>query len=303
MQQPRSLNVRNAFSLMELIVVIAIISLLIGLLLPAVQAATEAARRMSCQNNLRQMGLALHQYNDVMRRFPPAYFEDTKGLWSGSLLPFIEQSSLFQSVDFSGPWGVPGSKHAVALTQMIPLYRCPSASIPEHFDHVLVDRVPGTYLACASGTALSESNPADHIGIGPQNGVMFTDSRIDFRDIFDGTASTIAIGESLFDTNATGADFNGNPQIVDHWYFASPSITINETSETMGSTGPAINSVFSEDPAMLIEQKELCFSSQHSGGAMLLFCDGHVKLLSASIDRVLYSSLGTRNGREICHAE
>lgn len=294
---------RRAFTSLELLVVVAIISLLIGLLLPAVQAAREAARRMTCQNDLLQMGLALHQYNDVMMRFPPAYFRDTKGLWSGSLLPFIEQSPLFQSVDFSGPWGVPGSQHAFALTQIVPMYRCPSASIPEHFDHVLSGRVPGTYLACGSGTAMSESNPLDNIGVGPQNGIMFADSRIGFRDLFDGTTSTIAIGESLFDTNVSGPDFEGDPQIVDHWYFASPSISTKESSETMGSTGPAINSIFSKDPAMPIEQQELCFSSNHSDGAQVLFCDGHVALLSASIDRGLYSSLGTRNGRETGHAE
>jgi prepilin-type processing-associated H-X9-DG protein len=296
-------NRRVAFTLVELLVVIAITAILIALLLPAVQAAREAARRMSCQNQLQQMGIALHHYHDALGRFPPAYFQDTKSLWSGSLLPYVEQVPLYESVDFAGPWNIPGSRNAVALTQMVSIYRCPSASIPEHVDHSLVDRVPGTYLACASGTAMSESNPADHIGIGPQNGVMYGDSRIGFRDIFDGTSSTIAVGEALFDMNETGLDYEGAPQIVDHWYFASPSIHKNETSETMGSTGTAINSVLSRDPATQIEQRELCFSSNHNGGALVLFCDGHVKLLSASIDQELYSSLGTCAGHDIVETE
>ena len=126
-----SKNNRNGFTLVELLVVIAIIAVLVGLLLPAVQAAREAARRIQCQNNLKQIGLALHNYHSAFDRFPPSALVDlsvsstgNNGSWSvhGRILPYLEQGNLFERVDLSIAWD-----GQTAIDNMkVPGFGCPS---------------------------------------------------------------------------------------------------------------------------------------------------------------------------------
>lgn len=143
---------REAFTLVELLVVMAIIGILIGLLLPAVQAAREAARRIQCANNLKQMGLAAIHHADALGAFPSGSQTSKiapnghRLLWTGQLLPFLEQSSLRNSLDPDKPWDSHPPNMA-GMRTYLSVYRCPSAAAPDYFPQVIDDRVPCTYLA------------------------------------------------------------------------------------------------------------------------------------------------------------
>jgi len=288
----------RGFTLVELLVVIAIIGILIAILLPAVQAAREAARRVQCQNNLRQQGIALHNYHDAHRRFPSGGIAPDRTLWSGLLLPQLEQSPLYESLELGQPWDVAWSPNERACATYLPVFRCPSSPAPRHLTaQGITDRVPCNYLACASGTTARESGPPPLVGQADSDGMFFIDSQVRFRDVIDGTSATVAIGEAVFEFKFHGNDNSGLPQFVDHWYIGTPEGNANEVSEGLGSTAAAINTVF--DPLAFVDEKELSFGSHHPGGAQLLFVDGHVALVTKTVDRATYSALGTRNLRDV----
>ena len=164
-------NSRSGFTLVELLVVIAIIGVLVGLLLPAVQAVREAARRMQCQNNLRQIGIALHNYHSAYQTLPPAYTTDANGnrlhSWRTLILPFIEQRALHQQIDLSKPWDDPVN---LPISQtVVPTYACPSTT---------GDPTTTTYLAVVD-----------------PSGIMSGSQATPFRKVLDGLSNTIMIVE------------------------------------------------------------------------------------------------------------
>jgi prepilin-type N-terminal cleavage/methylation domain-containing protein len=283
------------FTLVETLVAIAIIGILVALLLPAVQAAREAARRVQCQNNLHQIGIALHHYHDVTRRFPPGLNLPNRTFWSAHLLPYLEQKPMYETLEFTRPWDTDLNKEACAT--YLPVFRCPSSTAPRHLTaQGIVDRVPCNYLACTSGTVTRESGPPPLAGRSDSDGLFFIDSGVRLACILDGSSSTVAVGETIFIFRGHGLDHLGLNQFLDHWYLGSLEGQGNEISESMASTGVAINSFLLP---VFVDEKELCFSSRHPGGVQLVLADGAVSFISETIDRGTWSALGTRNGGEV----
>lgn len=298
---------KQGFTLVELLVVIAVIGILVALLLPAVQAAREAGRRMQCGNNLHQLVIATHNYHEVHRRFPPGFLLENLAtsprgpFWSSMLLPQLEQGPLFNTIEFGAPWDVDGSPNELACATFLSAFRCPSSTAAKHMTlQGITDRVPSNYLGCATGVASRESGPDPRASNFNLDGIFYNSSDTRMADVLDGTSSTVAIGEAEFNINVQGIDYGGTIHIVDHWYIGSPSINPSEVSETVGSTAVPVNAIF--DPSAFIDAKELCFSSRHPGGAQVCFADGHVSMVHETIDAIVWAALGTRAHSEVAHA-
>ena len=205
---PRALRFRHrrAFTLIELLVVIAIIAVLIALLLPAVQAAREAARRAQCVNNLKQIGLALHNYEGSMQTLPPGYVStfDATGTdlgpgwgWAAMILPQFEQPAVFAAVNFS--LAVEASANQTARLVIIGSFLCPSDTVALSWPAVNRDILTG-----AAQQVICWVAPSNYVGMngisepGPDGeGVLFRDSKIAFKNITDGLSQTIAGGRAV----------------------------------------------------------------------------------------------------------
>lgn len=291
------MRVRNSgFTLVELLVVIAIIGILIALLLPAVQSAREAARRMECQNNLRQHGIALHAYHDKHKRFPAGLVWPNRILWSGQLLPHLEQTALHDTLELDLPWTEEPNSNACAT--WLSVFRCPSSSAPSHLNaQGIDDRVPSNYLACTSGTVARESGPPPLVGRRDSDGMFYINSLVRIGDVRDGTSNTVAIGEAVFRFEPSGPDHSGLNQFIDHWYIGTPEGVGNEISEAMGTTAAPVNA--HKNRNLFVDERELGFSSWHYGGAQVVFADGHVEFMSDGIDLQTWNALGTRAGYDV----
>lgn len=290
---------RRGFTLVELLVVIAIIGVLVALLLPAVQSAREAARRMSCSNHLKQLGLAMHNYHDTYGKFPFGWSNRGAG-WSAMILPMIEQKNLYDTLSFheSDNWDTYAPNEAVCST-LIPALRCPSAAIPRHVDNQgITGRVPATYRGVASSTADSDDPGTSAVGRSLENsdleGIFYGDSVIRFADILDGSSNTYMLGECYWDT------FSQDGNQMDFWYIGSPQVdpwpSATEFSEFVGSTGVPYNARKIVSTSGYV--KELSFSSFHPNGAMFTLSDGSVRFVSFNIDGATYKAFGSRNGGE-----
>ena len=193
----RSTNVRRGFTLIELLVVIAIIAVLVALLLPAVQQAREAARRTQCKNNLKQIGLALHNYHDVLLCFPPEAIHTFQPqgpspsarnfTWITMILPYVDQAPLYQSINFNAPlWGqMVGGKEVRA--KMLPGFNCPSDV--GWGDPSRTRGFAWTDYAGAAGWDFWD-RPDDQHG-----GIFTAMTAVQLRDVSDGTSNTIMVGE------------------------------------------------------------------------------------------------------------
>ena len=210
---------RSGFTLIELLVVIAIIAILVALLLPAVQQAREAARRSSCKNNLKQIGLAMHNYHDVHSALPYGFysfegdpnFSRNRDSWFQRLLPFVEQAALYDQYERStGPqvWS-----DAEAARTRIATYLCPSN--PEY-----------AYTTSGMGAYFRGNYGANSGSINGQgtttssNGLFFRNSRIRFADITDGTTNTILVGEGVVrrvDTTGSGNAYSPWSEAGTYW--------------------------------------------------------------------------------------
>jgi prepilin-type N-terminal cleavage/methylation domain-containing protein/prepilin-type processing-associated H-X9-DG protein len=257
-KQPR--RFAAAFTMVELLVVIAIIGVLVALLLPAVQAVREASRRMQCQNNLRQIGIALHNYHAAFRKFPPGGIEvrpETPGgkqfAWSAFVLPYIEAPAAFEQIDFDYPFDHPVNAEVAATP--IETYLCPSTPRGSPLNR---GRGATDYGGIYGERIVSTNNPP--------RGVMIHDKAIRFRDITDGTTRTLLVSED--------ANFPDG-QWINAWNLFDQAFPINRAPK------------FEND-----------IRSMHPQGANGLFADGSVSYLNESIDIELLASLCTRNGNE-----
>jgi prepilin-type N-terminal cleavage/methylation domain-containing protein/prepilin-type processing-associated H-X9-DG protein len=293
---------QRAFTLVELLVVIAIIGVLIALLLPAVQAAREAARRSQCSNNLKQLGLGLHNYHDTMLVFPFGWSNRGQG-WSAMMLPYMEQRPLYDTLQWAeaNNWDTDNTPNERACGTVIKTFRCPSmGTAPERVDNQgIPGRVTCSYRGVASSTADSDdpstSASGRHLELTLLEGIFYGDSRVRFAEITDGTSNTLLLGESKWETYSQ----NGNQ--MDFWYIGSPQIDPwpngTEYSEFVGSTGVPMNA--RSIAALSGYIKELSFSSQHPGGAMFCFADGSVRFIPYSTNYPIYQGLGSKDKGEV----
>lgn len=198
-----SVGKRDAFTLVELLVVIAIIGILVGLLLPAVQSAREAARRMQCGNNIRQLALAMHNYESAYRKFPMQGTVDVDFSVQARLLPFVEQANIHSMLDytkpaFTGPFNakIPNPLFVNAFAQTIPFFLCPSDPAPT----VSVVRVNGTnytYGAINYMVSYGSGTSTNYDLRWTTDGIVFQNSRQGFHSITDGASNTIILSESV----------------------------------------------------------------------------------------------------------
>ena len=323
-----SLSFRNAFTLVELLVVIAIIGILIGLLLPAVQSAREAARRMQCSNNLKQIGLALHNYHDTHNALP-AGWNNIGFCWNGAILPFIEQTALFDSLVFEetgdksvyaygiGNWRPNStnydakevySPNVKAISTVISGYICPDFPHEVQVNNqYTIGRVQNSYLASSgSWSAVDTTGHLTEAGLTyvknklithqhrDQNGLIYGFSSTKFGAITKGLSNTIVVGEVPTDSGFV-KDGNAN----DHWYIGSdqadpcntsnPSTGGGEFSEVVGSGYSPLNTFF-KDASAHGTVLQLAFGSYHPAGVHFLRMDGSVFFMSDTINLETYRS-------------
>ena len=301
----------RGFTLIELLVVIAIIAILIALLLPAVQQAREAARRTQCKNNLKQIGLAIHNYESSHTVFPPSSTSGFgKGVWNypatgpsdpaihlhsfaSLILPYVDGGNLHNSIDYNVSSLSPANRAAAA--KVLTSYRCASYAGQAFSTDPLytsATNFPGAQFAIRNYVCLGAVTVLGLSGAIPAEGVMYPGSATGFRDIVDGTSTTIMIAETREQSAAVWIDGTA-ASVAGRWMsLASPTyggntVSINYTPYFQGGIFPnSIGQLYGP-------------SSYHDGGAHHLLCDGAVRFISQSLDVGLYDGLVSRNGTEV----
>ncbi len=346
----QSTPARCAFTLVELLVVIAIIAMLVTLLLPAVQSAREAARKSQCSNNLKQLGLAVLNFESAKGHLPRGANLGEGSMWSAYILSFMEDETLWDLMTIgegarvgggSSPanqagnyqWAHPGPytpdqirrstnfRNIVACETLITSFRCPSASLPDFQHDVSSDnwhvmqRVPGSYLACASGLFVDQNKPK---GFTDGDGIFFGIDKEDRRNgialkkISDGTSKTLLVGEALHDVVAQ-VDVGAKRESAtgDHkdvWYIGGDDPDIyNDVSEGLGSTGVPLN-LHKKYPEGCNDRSggyagcqalQVGFSSAHPGVVQVVMADGSVHNIEDTINAAVWSQMGTRSGQTL----
>ena len=293
-------NNRKAFSLLELIVVVAIIGVLISLLLPAIQHARESARRMSCSNNMHQLGVALHSYNQAKKRLPPGWIvadlsaaganpkDDAGWAWGALLLPFIEQI-LLDSGFVNLQLGIHHDQNQFSRTQSLAAFRCPSNGDRDLFTLTGTHRcgsIPLTDLASADYVGVTARSSrmvpiasCETVPWSSEDAVFAFNQSAALRDISDGVSQTFLVGERSCK--------------------AFPSAWAGALPEGEYARDRVLGLIDSPPQAATAAEREnVEFGSYHPAGAQFLLADGAVRLVTEEIDPALFKALGTRNGGE-----
>lgn len=293
---------RCGFTLIELLVVIAIIAVLVALLLPAVQQARESARRTACRNSLKQIGLALLNYEGGHRIFPPGSTSIIDyGVWSATptdhhlhgwaslILPQLDQSTVYKQVNYDV--SALHSSNYVVASQRISVYRCPSFSGKDYSLEPLYVKLSPVY-AIRNYVAIGATT-VGNLWKTP-DGVIYPGSRTRLDDIRDGSSNTLLIAETREQNAAVWID-GGTASLTSRRYddsnppsYANAQIALN-FSPYYNSAGQGIDCLWGP-------------SSTHVGGAHHLFGDGGVRFISQSINAIVYDSLTTRSGGEPINA-
>jgi prepilin-type N-terminal cleavage/methylation domain-containing protein/prepilin-type processing-associated H-X9-DG protein len=303
---------RRGFTLVELLVVLSVIGILIGLLLPAVQATREASRRISCINHLKQIGLGFHNYHSAYRQFPvggagfvsatsPSLRRRWRPSWGTVLLPFMEQQGLYEQVELEAPYVDPVNHQAGGT--VVPTFLCPSAPKPvmrrPNGDR---PRSPARYARTDYGGNYGERGlrcipkrgcPNNYSDLGIQSsggrGVLLfaSDPAVAIRGVLDGTSQTIMVGECPEGLHSIW---------IGHKNFFDQSAPVNQRVE-LGSRWNACAPPFASG------QGDFCdfgqeFHSYHPGGAQFLLVDGSARFVSEQIDLKLFAALLSRRGGE-----
>ena len=307
-------KVRRArgFTLIELLVVIAIIAILISLLLPAVQQAREAARRTQCKNNLKQLGLAFHNYHDVNLQFPlgvASSADPATSIWGQTytvaLFPYLEQNAISEQYDGSGPAGlglisfVINANNSTIVPISLPVLLCPSD----------IGGAPHTGVfawdVSKSNYQMITTNSEGYFGTPPSaSGALGFNNGSKFRDITDGSSNTLLLTEYL--TGTGSSDFRGV-----HWdangarsYVYSNTTPNSSIPDDItfwcgpGANRPELNLPCNDPGFLPFPDHNLSSRSRHTGGVQSLQCDGSVRFFSENIDLSIWQGLTTRAGGE-----
>ncbi len=300
---------RRGFTLVELLVVIAIIGILVALLLPAVQAAREAARRMQCSNNLKQVGLAMHNYHDIHKKFTPMVGVSgcCWGTWQMAILPFIEQGNLWDLYVNHGGNDATGPRYAAApnttnvTTKRIAALTCPSDQV-----NAPILNITNHNYAVNVGNTGAFGNPA------VLNGITHGGSPFKYRvststtwgvfgmnSITDGTSSTLMIGEVL---QGRGSDLRGFGWWGDAAGFStylSPNSALPDVIYTAGYCNnlPILKLPCTVSTAALPSM--FGARSRHPGGVQVTLCDGSARFVAQTIDINTWRALSTSEGGEV----
>ncbi len=316
----------RAFTLVELLVVIAIIGVLVGLLLPAVQAAREAARRIQCANNVKQLALALHNHHDTFNSFPSGgwgYYwagdsdrgtgAQQPGSWAFSILPFIEQQNLFMMASDGQPNIITAQQKASTAKMCetpMPGFICPSRRAPTLFTRSLVNPIPGGHAWNADPVnATNRSDYAVNAGDtdiywleGPTvvdgfaglgfynmsrcNGISHQRSKVRLAEITDGTSSTYLVGEKYLNPSDYTTGFDFGD---DHSLIMGNDLDVHRWTNL---------------PPMKDRRETsevLRFGSAHSSGFQIGLCDGSIRHIDFSIDATVHRNLGNRRDGQVAN--
>jgi prepilin-type N-terminal cleavage/methylation domain-containing protein len=297
-------RVRSGFTLIELLVVIAIIAILIGLLLPAVQKVREAAARTKCGNNLKQQGLAMHNYAGIYGHYPAAFTNTAQPNtaqyypgwgWGTHILPFVEQDNLYRQLDplnktFGGlpPSNTPAQPNAFTRT-VLSVFRCPSEPGPELNPFRLAP--PDGSHAMSNYRAICGTDSSGFFYVNEdRNGVLWQNSKIPFTGITDGTSNTVAVGECIFDdragVNKWAAIWAG------HTGFYGGGVRISDVMWHLDNATAQINGTAPQ-----------AFGSRHPGGTFFGYCDGSTRFFRNGADPAVVKWLGCRNDGKVLNLD
>jgi prepilin-type N-terminal cleavage/methylation domain-containing protein/prepilin-type processing-associated H-X9-DG protein len=293
---------RYGFTLIELLVVIAIVGILIALLLPAVQKVREAANRAKCANNLKQMGLALHNYHDSYESFPPGQVENPKKhVWTAYTLPYFEQDNIYRQYDFAVHWYQDPNTNVVVLP--LKIFQCPSAP-PDRVEDPQDQRAGVTVPAsCSDYGAIGNVDQAlvDNGFIpGPlpakPNGVLADQHPTRIAEITDGTSETMVVGEIAGRPTHYVTGGKVVPYDPAHPVYGAGWADWDNGFQIHGSAGDGLTE---PGPCGVNCNNNKGIYSFHPGGANILFADGSVRFLRETVSIATVAALATRNGGEV----